>query len=116
MTDEKEKNLKNQILLKLVSLGYNLKHNGTHYLTYTIIEVIKFGDPLICVFETDIYPIIAKRFNRKVSTIKSSIYKATDFACFVQIDKIKKFFHFYDNTKPTTKEIVITIINFLEQN
>lgn len=114
--DEQERKLKLQILSKLQSLGYNLKHHGTHYLAYTIMEVIKFEDPLDCVLENDIYPIISKHFNKTISNIKSSIHKATEHAYITQKNEIKEFFYFCDNTKPTTKEIIITMINFLSKS
>ena len=112
-----EKELKNQILLTLQSLGYNLGHLGTLYLTQTIIEVIKLGDSSDYFLERDVYPIISKKHNKSISNIKSSIHKATSYAYIMQKgNAIKKFFHFCDNTKPTTKEIVITMINFLRRN
>ena len=63
-------------------------------------------------FEEIVYPAISKKYGKSISTIKSNINKSNDFMYKVcKRDKLKEYFKFQDDTKPTVKIVVYTIVN-----
>ena len=62
--------------------------------------------------QTHIYPIIAKKYNKTIYNVKSSINKATEcmyYEC--DAERLEKYFQFDEDTKPTIKQVVFTVIN-----
>lgn len=112
---EKKKNtkqLRKIIYKELQDIGYNLSHKGTIYLIDAIILVYnkKLKDELN--LKRDIYPILSKKYNKPVQSIKNNMIKATDYmdsTC--TIEKKKKYFSFNDNSKITVKLVIFTILN-----
>ena len=64
--------------------------------------------------QSDIYPIIAKKYNKTIYNVKSSINKATEcmyYEC--DVGRLEKYFRLFDDMKPTVKQVVFAVINKL---
>lgn len=62
----------------------------------------------------NIYPLIAKKYNKSVNNIHTNIKQATKYMyrdCDSNI--LKNYFCFYDDVKPTEKQVIYTILNKL---
>lgn len=107
-----EKN-KYKIAKELEYIGYEFKYKGTHYLLDTILELyIQNTTNIVDNLQSDIYPIIAEKYNKTVYNVKSSIGKATDcmyYTC--DVNKLVNYFHLSYDAKPTPKQVVFTVIN-----
>lgn len=115
--EKKELRIKNQIITQLQYLNYNLSHKGSQYLIDAILLIYERGDYDIFNLKEEVYPIIAKRYNKSIHNIKCDINKANDYMYKVcQKERIKKYFKFYDNTKPTVKNVIYTILNIVIEN
>ncbi len=104
--------LKENIRLELQQLGYNLSHKGTVYLidAISLIYTKKIEDDLN--LKKDIYPILAKKYNKPIYSIKSDIVKATNFMdATCSKAKKKEYFSFEDNSKLTVKLVIYTVLN-----
>ncbi len=106
--------IKNKIILELVSLGYNISHNGTLYLVDTILYIYNNKDKDIDIdnLTKNIYPIIANKYKKSVHNIKCSIVRETnEMYTNCKIEKLKKYFYYSDDIKPNVKTVINTIIN-----
>lgn len=104
--------LYNEIIEILLSLGYSLKNIGTYYIAEAIYECYYKKDVFLLHIEKNIYSILASKHNKSISTIKSNIEKATNNMYLYGYSKVRKqYFNYYDNTKPTTKVVILTILN-----
>ena len=62
----------------------------------------------------DVYPIIAKKYNTNIGIIKENIYKATDYMDInCDMETKRKYFGFQEDTKPTVKIVIYSIINHI---
>ena len=106
-----------KIAKELEYIGYEFKYKGTHYLLDTIYELYwQNTNTMTDNLQTGIYPIIAKKYDKTVYNIKSSIGKATDCMYYdCDMDKLVKYFHLSYDTKPTPKQVVFTVINKLSK-
>lgn len=104
---------KRKVIKELEYIGYNFKYKGSHYISDTILELLgQNPDIMADNLQTDIYPIIAKKYNKTVYNVKSSIGKATDYMyCTCDADKLVRYFHLSYDAKPTPKQVVFTVIN-----
>lgn len=103
---------KEKIVKELEYIGYKFKYKGTHYLVDTILQMYSRQNSMVDNLQTSIYPIIAKKYNKTIHNIKSSINKATEcMYCECDGAKLEDYFHFNYDTKPTVKQVVFTIIN-----
>lgn len=114
--DKNEKKRKNvvkyRIIKQLQYLNYNLSHKGTQYLIDAILIIYEREDFDILNLKEDIYPIIAKRYNKSIHNIKCDINKANDYMYKVcKRERIRKYFKFFDDSKPTVKNVIYTILN-----
>lgn len=114
---EYKKNAKNDKMInkriekEIQHLGYNMTHNGTIYL-FEAIKLLANNQELVETnnLNKDIYPILAKKYNKTVHNIKCNINKATEYMYYECEDRvIKEYFRFQDNKKPTPKLIISTI-------
>lgn len=105
-------NLKFKIDNELKYLNYNFSHVGTKYLEETIIEVYNVKDIFDGNFEGNIYPIIAKRYNKRANTIYCNIKQATN-AMIVNCDEkiLIKYFNYNYFVKPKVNEVIFTILH-----
>lgn len=103
-----------KVIKELESIGYKFKYKGTHYLVDTILHMYANQDSMIDNLQSSIYPIIAAKYKKTVYNIKSSIDKATDcMYCDCDSCVLQNYFKFFDDTKPTVKEVVYTVMNRL---
>lgn len=112
-TENDNNNLKNKILNELLFLGYNIKHQGTIYLMEIIYLICQIGAFNVTHnLERCLYSKIAKMHFKTVETVKSNIVKATNYM-YIESDKekIKKYFKFLYEYKPTPKVVIITVSN-----
>jgi len=109
----KRSNEYRKIIDELVFIGYSLKHKGTYILAEAIYEVYNNkNQDILDNVEGNIYFKLAKKYNQKIGTIKSNIVKATNNMYLVtDVKRIKEYFGFCDDIKPTPKLIIATIIN-----
>lgn len=106
--------LKKHIKNELLFLGYDFSHKGTKYLIETIEYIALNPTKELERLESDVYPFLAKKYQKSVHNIKCSINRATTFMyCQCEINKLKKYFFFSDDRKPKVKTIIYTIINKL---
>lgn len=93
-------------------IGYNFKYKGTQYLLDTILQMYINQNNLVDNLQSTVYPLIAEKYQKTIHNVKSSINKATE-CMYYECDSIKleKYFQFSDDSKPTVKEVVFTIIN-----
>ena len=108
--DVEKKKLK--IIKELEYIGYKFKHKGTHYLVDSILLMHIKQNSMIDNLQTNIYPIVAKKYNKTIHNVKSSINKATD-CMYYECDarRLGEYFQFDDDTKPTVKQVIFTVIN-----
>lgn len=103
---------KSKVIKELEYIGYKFKYKGTHYLVDTILQMHLKQNSMVDNLQTGIYPIIAKKYNKTVYNIKSSINKATEcMYCECDAEKLAKYFSFFEDTKPTVKQVIFTVIN-----
>lgn len=108
----------NSILLgkiyeELKYIGYNPSYYGARYLAESIALIYGNYD---CSenLNKNIYPILAKRHNKTINTIKGDIRSATN-SMFYECDesRLKTYFNFYTVSKPKPKLVIYTILNKL---
>jgi len=100
-----------RIIHELKNLGYNLKYSGTYYLIDTILTISLNKNKKTANLQSGIFPIIAKKYNRTTFNVKASINRATD--CMYaecNIERLKEYFHFSVDTKPTVKQVVFAVL------
>ncbi len=110
---EVEYTVKERIINEILNLNYDMSNLGTQYLV-TAIEYIIINMPNkdFNNLKTDVYPFVAEFNNTSVHNVKNNIVRATDkMYCQCEIEKLKKYFHYYNDTKPDTRTIIRTVIN-----
>ncbi|MCI8548830.1 MAG: response regulator [Bacilli bacterium] len=102
---------KKAIINELDSIGYDLGYKGTLYLIEAILQMYIKGELTIDNLQKDIYPIISKIYHKTVNNVKCNINNATE-AMYYRCDsqKLKEYFNFYDDIKPTTKTVIYTVL------
>jgi len=104
--------IKEKIMEELKNMGYNFRHIGTTYIIEAIQIIYIANNPQVFQsIEKKVYPIIAKKYCKKESTIKSNIIKATDFMyeqTLLQRKKIDKYYNLYP--KMTPKSVINTVL------
>ena len=109
---KEEQDTEKVIISQLQYLNYNLGHKGTQYLIEAIMLIYQSGEYDIFNLKEDIYPIIAKKHKKTIHNIKGDINRANDYMYKVcKKAKIKEYFKFFDDTKPTVKNVIYTILN-----
>lgn len=107
--------IREKIRTELEYIGYNLSYNGSRYLEETIFELYKNKESYFDNLSKDIYPIIAKKYDKSVNTIKCNIIRATDIMYYeCNIERLKSYFKFYTDSKPKPKLVAFTILNKLD--
>lgn len=113
---KQEKNIKiveRYVKAELMNLKYNFKYVGTIYIFETILFIINSNNiDLLENLEKNVYSIVAMRHKKTVNNIKSDIVKATNIMyndC--TLNYLLQYFSFEQDTKPTPKLIISTIVN-----
>ncbi len=101
-----------KIIEELKYIGYNIEHVGTNYLADAIIQMYLNRGAMLDNLQKDVYPIISKMHNKPIHNIKCDITRATE-CMYYECDneRLKKYFGFYDDKKPTAKTVIFTILN-----
>lgn len=106
--------VKSRVSKELVYLGYKLKYKGTNYLTDSIAYIITNRNKALDNLQTEVYPVIAKKYGKNPNNIKSGINKATEYMYYeCDIKVLRDYFGFCIDTKPTVKDVIFTVINKL---
>ena len=104
--------VKNKIIQQLIYLSYSFKFSGTKYLVETIYELYKRKNTFCDNLQKDIYPIIAKRYDKTIYNIKTNIDAATTAMGFDCNEKVMMaYFNYPDSCKPRVKETIYTVLN-----
>ncbi len=101
-----------KIVNELKYIGYNIEHVGTHYLADAIIQMYLNRGSMLDNLQKDVYPIISQMYNKPIHNIKCDITRATEcmyYEC--ESERLKKYFGFYNDTKPTAKTVIFTVLN-----
>ena len=103
------------ILSELNSIGLRLKLNGTKYLLESILYIYNSNNyGLVDNLEKNVYPVLAQKHHTSKNNIKSNILKSINSMYIsTDIEKIKEYFLFNDDTKPTPKLLIEVILNKL---
>lgn len=112
MTYKREEKIKNKIFNEISYLGFDITHKGTKYLLESIEYIILNPEKEVSKLERDIYPVLSKKYGESFHNIKCSINRATTsmyYEC--DVNKLKKYFYFRDDIKPSVKTIIDTIVN-----
>ena len=104
--------IKNRINVELKKLNYNFNYNGTVYLSEVIYEIYKIRYQFDGSLEKNIYPIIARKYNKKVNAIYCNIKQATKIMLLDCPETIiVSYFNYSFFSKPKVKDIIFTILN-----
>lgn len=106
------KKIEEKIMKELLYLGYDISYRGTQYLISIIEYIILCKNDCMANLEKNVYPQIARQYHTSLHNIKSNINRATTsmyYEC--EMEKLKKYFTFTEDTKPKIKTVVTTIIN-----
>ena len=110
-------NLRAKIAHELYSIGFKSYHKGTGFMIESIYMVYQKDAHLCDNFERNIYPAVAAKFNTTTSNVKSDIIKSINsMYAECELSKLKKYFHFSTDFRPTTKMIIYTVISNIAQS
>lgn len=99
--------IKDKIYKELIELNYNYSYKGTKYLEETILEIYKMNIKFEGNLEKEIYPIIAKRHQKKMDTIYGNIKFATNHMIMdCKEEKLNQYLGHGYFEKPKVKEII----------
>lgn len=104
-----------KIVDELIFIGYNIKHIGTLMMAECIkmIETSKSAE-IINDLENNVYVRIAEKYNTNIKAVKANLVNATNYMYDISdSERIKEYFGFYEDTKPTPKVVINTIIRKL---
>lgn len=108
--------IKEKINKLLHDLNFNFSYVGTKYLSDCIYETYYLYKHHTVNLQKDVYPIIAKKYNKSVSNIKSCIFKSINLMYYDCEEEILKNFLklniLISNPKP--KDFIIEIIEKLQ--
>lgn len=110
-----ENEIKNKIESELKKIEYNFSYKGTEYLVETIYILYNIKKENLCEheynFELEIYPIVAKKYNTSVNTVKCNIRNATDKMYYDCDEKIlKEYLRDFEFSKPGAKRIAFGVL------
>lgn len=109
-------NLRAKIAHELYYIGFKPYHKGTGFMVESIYMVYQKDAHLCDNFERNIYPAVAAKFNTTTSNVKSDIIKSINsMYAECELSKLKKYFHFSTDFRPTTKMIIYTVISNIAQ-
>ena len=104
--------IRKKIVNEINYLGYKASYKGTHYLIETIYNILADSNKHIDNLKKDVYPNVARMYNESVNNIKSNINRATEeMYCNCKSERLKEYFLYYEDIKPSVKTVIFTIIN-----
>lgn len=111
INNERKKLVRQQIKKELYKIGYTNQYAGTKYIYDTIYLQYFMENKRNVKLKNDIYPIISKKYNIPVNTIKCDIITATrKVKENVPEEHIKKYFGFFWDKKITPKLVMNTVL------
>lgn len=103
---------KKEIIKELEKIGYDTNYKGTNYLIDAILQMFINGEKMIGSLQRDVYPIIARMYHTTPHNIKCNINNATEAMYYnCNSEFLRNYFHYFDDTKPTTKTVIYTVLN-----
>lgn len=112
MKENRITELKCKITKEVKYLRYNLSYKGTKYLIDIVELLLLNKNQDYSNLKKDVYPIIANKYKTTVFNIKNNIIKATEqmyIEC--ESERLKQYFGFVNDSKPTTKNVIYTMYN-----
>lgn len=107
-----EINVETKIEEELKKLNYNFKYRGTKYLKYTIYILYKMNSNGDCDLKSEVYPIVAQKYNTSINNLKCDIRNATDkmyYDC--EQDVVTRYVESF--LKPTPKMVIKAVLRRL---
>ena len=107
-------NIDNKIYNELKKNNYNNIYIGTEYLKECIkLDYLQYSKEASNI-QRQLYPLVAKKYKTSILNVKNNIIKATNLMYLnCDITKLKKYFNFVYDYKPTPKIVIKTIVNKL---
>lgn len=106
------KEIRKIIEKEMEHIGYKFKYKGSYYLEEAILEVYLNRHKFIENLQGEIYPSVAKRFNKTIKAIKNGIMNSTEYMyreC--EMPRLKEYFRLDKDDIPSVKDVIFTIIN-----
>ena len=114
MQKEELSKIKRKISNELAKLNFNNSYLGTKYLEETILEVYKIREYFDGNLTKYIYPIIAEKYNKTITTIYGNIKQAiNNMIIDCEETQLIEYFSYSYFVKPKAKEIIYIILNKL---
>lgn len=110
--------IQNNIKHELSYLGYNPNNYGTLYIMEAIyiLYININNNNFNCNLIRNVYPIIAKKYNKTIINIQSNITNATNsMVCECEEEKLLKYLGYYSFSKPGSKRIIETVLTKLQR-
>lgn len=103
--------IKGKIKNELKYLGYNSSYIGTKYLIEVIYILYNSNNYYNNNLEKDIYPLLARKYNKTINNIKCNITNATNAMYFdSEEEKLMNYLKEFSLSKPGAKKIIISIL------
>ena len=104
--------IREKILNEISYLGYNTSYKGNKYLADAIQYTIINNNMNLDNLNRDVYPFLAEKYEQSIHNIKCNINRANVYMYYnCNSDRLRKYFSYYDDEKPNTKTIIITIMH-----
>lgn len=111
-----ENKIKEFISEELKYLGYNLSYKGSKYLLECIYYIYEHSDKYDEDNYSEVYTIIAKKYNTSINTLKCNITRATSIMFFeCEESKLKSYLGTCSLPKTGSRIIIYTILNKLNK-
>lgn len=109
--------IRGKINNELKYLGYNPSYIGTKYLIEAIYILYNSDNYYNNNLEKDIYPIIARKYNKSINNIKCNIINSTNAMYFdSEEEKLMNYLKEYSLPKPGPKKIILSILETIKHN
>lgn len=119
--EDKNENAKNSNLIQSINyelskLNFNFTYIGTKYLAECIYQAYHQTNRYDINLNKTIYPVISKKYNKSINSIKTNINHATNNMYFDTEEKLLlKYFGYSITCKPRPKDIILEIIKNIEK-
>ncbi len=108
---ENYNSLKHLISEELKKMNFNFSYVGTRYLVDVIYESYYRCENFDINLNSDIYPILSKKYNKTINNIKSNIhYSANMMYCETESSQLERKIGLCIDFKPKLKDIIISVI------
>lgn len=109
--------IKGKIKNELKYLGYKTSYLGTKYLIEVIYILYNSDNYYNNNLEKDIYPILARKYNKTINNIKCNIINATNLMYFdSEEEKLMEYLKEYSLSKPGSKKIILSILEHIKRD